>query len=171
LGISITILILAVLWAAFFLWPFMQRRLSGRNRDSIGDFSKRVSKLGHVGLPARRRPLPAIAPPRPVAFKAAGTRRPATTGLPMSPVAQKRRRDALAGFAVLALVTLVLALVVGGTLFWAVQLVADVMLVAFVVTLVLLARRAHERKAPVHFLPTTAPVQSSALVLRRTASS
>jgi lysylphosphatidylglycerol synthetase-like protein (DUF2156 family) len=169
LGISITILILAALWAAFFLWPFLQRRFSGRNRDSIGDFSKRVSKLGHVGLPTRRRPLPAIAPPRPVAFKAAGHR--PTAGLPMSPVAQKRRRDALFGFAALALVTLVLALVVGGTAVWAIQLIADAMLVAFVVALVLLAQRAFERKAKVHYLPQPATSQSSALVLRRTASS
>ena len=45
------------------------------------------------------------------------------------------------------------------------------MLVGFVVALVLLARRAHERKAQVHYLPPPAPAQSSALVLRRTASS
>jgi hypothetical protein len=169
LGISITILILAVLWAAFFLWPFLQRRFSGRNRDSIGDFSKRVHKLGGVSFPQRRRPLPAIHAPRPVAFRAAGPR--AAAGLPMSPVAQKRRRDALAGFTILALVTLLLALVVGGTVVWAIQLVADLLLVGFVVTLVLLARRAHERRAQVHFLPQRAPSQSSALVLRRTASS
>lgn len=170
MGISITILILAVLWAAFFLWPFLQRRLSGRNRDSIGDFSKRVSKLGHVGIPHRRRQLPVLANPRPVAFKAAGAPRP-TPGLPMSPVAQKRRRDALIGFVALALGTLVLAVVAGGMLLWTIQLVADVLLVAYVVALVLLARRAHERKAQVHYLPPPAPVQSSALVLRRTASS
>ena len=170
MGISITILILAALWAAFFLWPFLQRRLSGRNRDSIGDFSKRVSKLGGIGLPARRRPLPAIQAPRPVAFKAAGARRP-TTGLPMSPTAQKRRRDVLAGVTVLALATFVLAMVMGGTVFWAINIVADLLWVGYVVTLVLLARRAHERRANVHFLPAPASVQSSALVLRRTASS
>jgi hypothetical protein len=170
LGISITILILAVLWAAFFLWPWVARRVSGRSRDSIGDFSKRVSKLGHVGIPHRRRHLPVLANPRPVAFKAAGAPRP-TPGLPMSPVAQKRRRDALLGFAALALGSLVLAVVVGGVLFWTIQLVTDAMLVAFIVTLVLLARRAHERRAQVHFLPPPAPAQSSALVLRRTASS
>jgi hypothetical protein len=170
LGISITILILAALWAAFFLWPFLQRRLSGRSRDSIGDFSRRVSKLGHVGIPHRRRRLPVLASPRPVAFKAAGAPRP-TPGLPMSPVAQKRRRDALAGFSILALVTLVLAVVAGGMLLWTIQLLSDVLLVGFVVALVLLARRAHERKAAVHFLPAPTPVQSSALVLRRTASS
>jgi hypothetical protein len=170
LGISITILILAVLWAAFFLWPFLQRRLSGRNRDSIGDFSKRVSKLGGVGMPTRRRQMPVLASPRPVAFKAAGGPQP-TTGLPMSPTAQKRRRDALMVFAALALASLLGAVVVGGTVLWAVQLVTDVLLVGFVVALVLLARRAHERKAQVHYLPSRAPAQSSALVLRRTASS
>ena len=60
---------------------------------------------------------------------------------------------------------------VGGTILWAIQLITDVMLVGFVVTLVLLARRAHERRAKVHYLAPPAPVQSSALVLRRTASS
>lgn len=169
MGISITILILAALWAAFFLWPFMQRRLSGRNRDSISDFSKRVSKLGHVALPSRRRQLPVLVSPRPVAFKAAGVPRP-TPGLPMSAVAQKRRRDALMVFGVLALGSLVLAVAMGGMALWTLQLVTDVLLVGYVVALVLLARRAHERKAQVHFLPP-APVQSSALVLRRTASS
>jgi hypothetical protein len=171
LGIpSYTILILAALWAAFFLWPWVARRVSGSRRDSIGDFSKRVSRLGHVGLPTRRRQLPVLAAPRPVAFKAAGVPRP-TPGLPRSAVAQKRRRDALMFFAVLALGSLLLAVTLGGMAFWTLQLVTDVLLVGYVVTLVLLARRAHERKAQVHFLPAPAPVQSSALVLRRTASS
>jgi hypothetical protein len=170
LGISITILILAVLWAAFFLWPFVQRRLSGARRDSIGDFSKKVSTLGRVGVPARRRRAPGITAPRPVAFKAAGAPR-AAAGLPMSPVAQKRRRDALAALAVLALVSLVLAIAVGGTLVWAFQILTDLLLVGYVVALVSLARRAHERRAQVHYLPQPASPQSSALVLRRTASS
>jgi hypothetical protein len=170
LGISITILILAALWAAFFLWPFLQRRFSGRNRDSIGDFSKRVSKLGHVGIPSRRRQAPVLAGPRPVAFKAAGVPR-TTPGLPRSAAAQKRRRDALMGFVALALASLLLAIVLGGMVFWTIQLVTDLLLVGFVVALVLLARRAHERKAKVHYLPPRAPAQSSALVLRRTASS
>jgi hypothetical protein len=164
------ILILAVLWAAFFAWPFLQRRLSGTRRDSIGDFSKRVSTLGRLGAPSRPRRVAAITPPRPVAFKAVG-RTPQRRALPMSPAAQKRRRDVLAGFAALALVTLVLALVMGGTTVWAVQLLADLLLVGYVVALVQLARRAHERRAEVHYLPQRVPVQSSALVLRRTASS
>lgn len=165
------ILILAVLWAAFFAWPFLQRRLSGTRRDSIGDFSKRVSTLGRIGPPTRGRRAPVITAPRPVAFKAAG--RPAPrTGLPMSPAAQQRRRNVLAGVFALALVTLVLAVVMGGTTVWALQLVTDLLLVGYVVALVLLAQRAHERRAKVHYLPQRAPVQqSSALVLRRTASS
>jgi hypothetical protein len=170
LGISITILILAALWAAFFLWPFLQRRFSGRSRDSIGDFSKRVSKLGAVGIPARRRSLPAIQAPRPVAFKAAGMPSP-STGLPMSPVAQKRRRDALVCFAILAVGTLALAMLMGGMVMWTIQIVSDLLLAGFVAALVLLARRAHEHRAKVHYLPARVPVQSSALVLRRTASS
>ncbi|MGZ4676052.1 MAG: hypothetical protein ACXVJ7_13905 [Acidimicrobiia bacterium] len=166
------ILILAVLWAAFFLWPTLQRRMSGTSRNSIGDFSRRVTALGSLGggaRPSRSRITP-LAMPKPVAFKAAGAR-PATTGLPMSPVAQKRRRDALAVLAVAAFGSLLLALVIGGTLLWTVQLVADLLFVTFVVALVMIAKQARARRAPVHYLSAPSPTQSSALVLRRTGSS
>ncbi len=163
------ILILAVLWAAFFLWPFVQRRLSGGGRDSIGDFSKRITSLGHHGA-RRTRALTPLDVPRPIGFKAVGVK-PATTGLPMSATAQRRRRDALLVLAVATVGSLLLAVTVGGAIFWTLVVVTGLLLVAYVATLATLARRARGRKAQVHYLQPTTSSQSSALVLRRTASS
>ena len=162
------ILILVVLWAAFFLWPFVQRRLSGGGRDSIGDFSKRVSSLGHSGR-RRKAALTPLDVPRPVGFKAVGVK-PAPNGLPMSATAQRRRRDALVILAAATLGSVLLAVAMGGTILWALVGVTTLLLVAYVVALATLARRARERKAQVHFLAPR-PSSPSALVLRRTASS
>lgn len=171
-------LVLGVLWAAFFLWPMVQRRMSGTNRNSIGDFSRRVSALGGLsGRGSRRsRTLAPIHPPRPVAFKAAGPRATRVSqgsgaGLPVSAAARKRRRDALALFAVGAFGSLVLAVVVGGTVLWAIQVVLDLLLVGYVVALAMIAKQARVRRAQVHYLAPRNPARSSALVLRRTASS
>jgi hypothetical protein len=171
-------LVLGVLWAAFFLWPMVQRRMSGTNRNSIGDFSRRVSALGGIsGRGSKRsRGIAPIAAPRPVAFKAAGPRTTRvssgpSTGLPVSATARKRRRDALALFAIGAFGSLVLAIVVGGTVLWAIQILLDLLLIGYVVALVMIAKQARARRAQVHYLPPRNPAQSSALVLRRTASS
>lgn len=171
-------LVLGVLWAAFFLWPMVQRRMSGTNRNSIGDFSRRVSALGGIGGRGvgRSRTLTPIQTPRPVAFKAAGARvaragSGSSAGLPVSAAARKRRRDALALFAIGAFGSFVLALVVGGTVLWVVQIVLDLVLIGYVVALVMIARKARARRAQVHVLAPRNSAQSSALVLRRTASS
>lgn len=164
------ILILAVLWVAFFTYPLVQRRLSGGGRDSIGSFSKRVSAISRVGGHRSSRSLaplamPALAP-RPAAFGPAGGR---AEGLPMSPIAQKRRRDAfvILGGAVVA--TLLLAVVSASMVVWAVFAITVVLFGAYVMALVHIRRRAQESQAKVHFLPQ--PTHTPSLVLRRTASS
>lgn len=118
---------------------------------------------GHFpSRPSARSSMPNL-PRQPTAF---GAPAGATPGLPMSPVAQRRRRDALMVFAVAALGTLVLAVVVGSTLMWMVNLVATGLLVAYVGLLISIRRRADERRAKVHFLPGPS-VQPRALVLHR----
>jgi hypothetical protein len=165
-------LILGVLWAAFFLWPMIQRRLSGAGRNSIGEFSRRVSALGgsRGSRSTRSRGMTPLPVPRPVAFKAAGAR-VATPGLPTSVVARRRRRDALVLFAIGAFGSLLLAVVVGGGFLWTIQLLTDVLLVGYVVALAMIAKQARARRAPVHLLAPRSASQSSALVLRRTGSS
>ncbi len=186
------ILILVALWAAFFLWPLVQRRMTGgQRRDSIGSFTKKVTVLGRVGGhgPQAARPAsstfsPGLASPRPagralgapIGFKATGVGR---TGLPMSPNAQKRRRDALAILALAAVGSLLLAVVLSSLALWVVQILTDFLLVGYVALLIHLRRRADDQRAKVHFLSQPAvpsvlapsPRQSSALVLQRSLSS
>lgn len=165
------ILILAVLWAAFFLWPLVQRRIAGGGRNSIGSFTKRVGVVGRVGGHLPTRSLSPLSMPElpgpPAAFGAAAGK---AEGLPMSPIAQRRRRDALVMLGGAVLVTLLVAVVSGSMIAWAVQLLATVGFAAYIVALVHIRRRAEERRATVHFLPQPTH-HSSSLVLRRSASS
>lgn len=164
------ILILAVLWAAFFTWPLVQRRLSGTGRDSISAFSRRVNVVGRLGGHRSSRSLSPLSmsalPGPPVAFGAPVGK---LAGLPMSAVAQRRRRDALVMLGGAVLATLLLAAVGANPILWAVHLLTDVLFVAYVVALVHLRRRSEEQQAKVHFLPQ--PTHTPSLVLRRTASS
>lgn len=163
------ILILGVLWAAFFLWPLAQRRLEGGNRNSIGSFAK---GLGAVGSLRSRSLAPLPIPSTSARPLSAGTMEPSVRaeGLPMSPIAQRRRRDALLVIGGAVLATLLLAVVTGSMIAWAVQLFTDVAFAAYVVALVAIRRRAEERQAKVHFLPQPVHTPSS-LVLRRSVSS
>jgi hypothetical protein len=161
------ILILAVLWAAFFAWPLVQRRLSGSRRDPIGDFSKRVTSIGHVGG-STPRPLRSAAPRGAVGFSATPSLRSA--GLPMSPVAQRRRRDALAILGATVLGLLLLAVVSGSTLIWTVQIAADLLFVAYLATLVAMRKRTEQQRTQVQRLPQPDAPSSPALVLHRAGS-
>ena len=177
------LVVLAVLWGAFFLWPILSGRSSGRRADSIGDFSYRLGVIGKTGGHGRRRrsaqppaiPVampPAIPPARPLG--AAGA--PGPVGSPLGVVrssamsrAQRRRRDVLLLLGVAVLSSLLLAVFAGNPLFWLVQGVTDLMLAGYVVLLVRMKQTATERRAKVHYLP--APPSAPALVLRRSSAS
>jgi hypothetical protein len=171
------LLVLAALWGAFFLWPILSGRSSGRRADSIGDFTYRLGVIGKTGGHRRRRqpptaiPVampPSIPPSRPLG--AAGN--PGVTRI-SSPAtmtrSQRRRRDVLLVLGVAVLSTLLLAVVAGNPLFYLVQAFTDVMLVAYLALLVRMKQTAIERKAKVHYLPAPAPAPS--LVLRRSSVS
>ncbi len=175
------LVVLAVLWGAFFLWPMVQGRSSGRRADSIGDFSYRLGVIGKTGGHSRRRRSaqeqpaiavampPAIPPARPLG--AAGSPTPGVVGM-VRPAAmsrsQRRRRDVLLILGVGVLSSLLLAVVAGNPLFWVVQGLTDLLLVGYLVLLVRMKQTASERRAKVHYLPAAAPAPS--LVLRRSAS-
>lgn len=177
------LVVLALLWAAFFVWPLLSNRTSERRVDSIGDFTHKLGVIGKTGgHKLRRRPAPS---PIPVALprtRAVGpavprstmtvARHAAVAGLPRPggmTRAQRRRRDVLLVLGVGVLSSLLLAVIAGNTLFWFVQLFADAMLAAYVVLLVRMKRVAEERRAKVHYLPGPAP--APALVLRRSSAS
>jgi hypothetical protein len=175
------LVVLALLWGAFFLWPLLSGRRSGTRADSIGDFSYRLGVIGKTGGHRRRRPQPsqtpaiqvamppAIPPARPLHARGPVVRGP----LPVRPQAmsraQRRRRDVLLILGVGVLSSLLLAVVAGNPLFWLVQAFTDVMLVAYLALLVRMKNAALERRAKVHYLP--APQAAPALVLQRSRAS
>ncbi len=187
------LVVLAVLWAAFFLWPLVSgRSSSGRRSDSIGDFSYRLGVIGKTGGHNRRRrstppaiPVampPAIPPARPLhaAVPGANGQGPRgavpraaapVLGLPHPGMtrSQRRRRDVLLILGVGVLSTLLLAIVAGNPLFWLVQGLTDVLLAGYLLLLVRMKRTDSQRRAKVHYLP--GPASAPALVLRRSSVS
>ena len=171
------LIVLAALWGAFFLWPMLSGRSSGRRADSIGDFTYRLGVIGKTGGHRRRRQAPtaipvamppSIPPTRPLG--AAGSPGVARISSPKAMTrSQRRRRDVLAILGVAVLSTLLLAVVAGNPLFYLVQAFTDVMLVAYLALLVRMKQAANERQAKVHYLPAPAP--SPPLVLRRSSVS
>ncbi len=166
-----------MLWAAFFLWPLLQGRTSGRKADSIGDFTYRLGVIGKTNghQPRRRKPTSPIPVGVPPARALAAASRPGPR--PGAPVArpgamtraQRRRRDVLLALGVAVVVSLLLAVLGGTPMFWGVQLFTDALLAAYVVLLVRMQHLAQERRVKLRYLPQRPA--APALVLRRTASS
>jgi hypothetical protein len=176
------LVVLAVLWGAFFLWPILAGRSSGRRADSIGDFSYRLGVIGKTGghsLRRRRAPQPpaipvamppAIPPARPLgAAGTPGSPRVALARPAAMSRSQRRRRDVLLVLGVGVLSSLLLAVVAGNPLFWLVQGLTDVLLVAYLALLLRMKQVATERQTKVHYLPS--PPSAPALVLRRSSVS
>jgi hypothetical protein len=171
------LVVLAVLWAAFFLWPLLQGRTTGRKADSIGDFSYRLGVIGKTNghQPRRRRtasPIPVGVPP--ARALAAASRPGPRPGAPVRTAsgmtrAQRRRRDVLLALGVAVVASLLLAVLGGNPMFWGVQIFTDALLGAYVLLLVRMQQLAQERKVKLRYLP--ARQAAPALVLRRTASS
>jgi hypothetical protein len=82
---------------------------------------------------------------------------------------QRRRRDVLLVLAVGVLSSVLLAIVAGNPLFWLVQGLTDVLLVAYLALLLRMKQVASERQAKVHYLP--APPAAPQMVLRRSSAS
>jgi hypothetical protein len=175
------LVVLALLWGGFFLWPLISGRRSGTRADSIGDFSYRLGVIGKTGGHRRRRAAPpqppaiqvamppAIPPARPLGARGPVARGYAAVPQPAMTRAQRRRRDVLLLLGVGVLSSLLLAVVAGNPLFWLVQGFTDVLLVAYLALLVRMKNAALERRAKVHYLP--APQPARALVLQRSRAS
>ena len=144
------LVILAVLWAVVLVPPLLRSRTEARRSDSIGDFSYRLGVLSKTGGHA------SAAGSQPRGYARAGMSR-----------AQRRRRDVLIVLGGLAVLTLGVAAGTGSSMMWAVQLLADALLVVYVLALVRMKNVASERRAKVAYLPSRQPE----LVLRRTGSS
>ena len=158
------LLILAGIWAAVLVPPYVRARADGRPADSIGDFRRQLGVLqrtGPITVAAANRlrvgPYvpsggPAfVAPTPPVARRvsAADARRARTL---------KRRRDVL--FSLLAAMggTLLLGVLPPFRVLWMLHVVLDLAFAGYVAVLVRMRNAAAEREMKLHFLPGATPV-------------
>jgi hypothetical protein len=160
----LVLFILAVIWAAVLLPPYLQNRSESRPADSISSFQRQLSVLERRAGTSTAGPVPnrasAVAPARTSLVAPARMSRAA---------ARKRRRDVLFTLLAAAVLTFPLAVIMGGPV-WGLQLLCDLMLVGFVVLLVQSQQRM-DRETKVSYLPgRQARAPEPALALRRSGS-
>lgn len=168
----VVLLILAVVWGVFLIPQVLRARADRGPADSIGAFRNQLSVLDRtagspggsgVGVPslsARRAAMhsaPTMGLGAPVAAYGVGYRRPSQTEL------QRRRQNVFMGLLGAVVVTLALGLVFRP--FFALNLVVDLALVAYVALLARARSLAVEREMKVRYLrpgpslAATAPMQ------------
>lgn len=174
----LVLVILAVIWAAVLLPPYLQNRSESRPADSISTFRNQLSVL------ERRATMVAPSGPSGASGRALGApvraARPAADLRARSPQldrarlaraeAKRRRRDILVTLLAAAGLTLVLSFALPTVVF--LHLLIDVLLVAYVGLLLRQKRIAEEKAMKVRYLaparrPVVAPAAQPQLALRR----
>jgi hypothetical protein len=161
----LVLFILAVIWAAVLLPPYLQNRSESRPADSISSFQHQLSVLERRANPGapRSRPLPR---PR---YTGVGSYAPVSMRVSRTEI-KKRRRDVLFTIAGAAGLTLLMAIALGGMV-WGLQLVCDLLLLGYVYLLASANQRAIERTAKVRPMPVRRQaVRQPELLLRRSGS-
>jgi hypothetical protein len=189
--------VLALAWIVVLVPPVLRARNDSKVRgDSIGDFQNRLGVLGHsqsarrratrarnlaanpVGAPGRRAarvpghaiaPLPLRAPRPSVARPLTGPVEPLRTRA--AERSARRRREVVTVLFSATILSAAVAVALGGTLWWGLQIVTDLAFVAFVVGMVWFRSVAADRMRTVRYLPPVRPRAVPAYALRRTASS
>jgi hypothetical protein len=161
----VVLLALAALWAVVLVPPLLRSRMTNtRSADSIGEFNYKLGVLSRTGGGSS---IPqALARPAVRTSPAPATR--VRYGPRAAERAAKRRADVLRTLVIAVALTMALAYFTGSSLFWGVQVVADLCLGAFL-GLWAWTRSVHaDRLEKVSYLPQR---RSHELALRRTASS
>ncbi|HTW21947.1 MAG TPA: hypothetical protein VME70_17265, partial [Mycobacteriales bacterium] len=151
----IILLGLVVMWAVVLIPMWLRRHDETEESRSVERFTSAMHTLSrrepadrrYVVMPHRSHSLDvhvsgASASARRGRLAAAFARRAARRARRAPLTAAHRRRRTLLGLVVLAVVTLLAAVLVGGTAIWALQILADVLVAGFLANLVLRARRA-----------------------------
>lgn len=163
-SVTVVLFLLAAVWVAFLLPPYLRRR-SERRTDSISSFRLHLSTLARTA-PGAGPAISLVAPPR-------GFPVPSGRSIVAMPVGRaqvrRRRRDLLCALVGVAGFTLVVAVVFGGFAIVA-QLATDVILVGYVSMLVRIRKSVAERALKVRYLPAPGLAPEPALLLGRSAS-
>ena len=159
---TVVLLVLAGIWAAVIAVPLVRAKSEGKLGDSIGSFRRHLSVLERAApltvAPANRLRIPsATAGIRPIRPMGAAMARP-TVSRGRRRMAQKRRRDVFVALVVAMAGSALLAMIPGLSIMWTINIVIDVMFVAYVLLLVRMRSVAAEREMKLTFLPGALPV-------------
>lgn len=138
------ILVLGILWVAVLVPPILRARGQQNHSDSVGDFNYKLNTLGRANGSHRMRPSRTSSQSPIFAPMDAG---PATMS-----AAQKRRRDVLVVLLGVVAATFFLAVLTRSTMFFALQILADIALGGYVYLLIQHKQRAQEQRSKVRFL-------------------
>jgi hypothetical protein len=172
----LVLVILALIWAAVLVPPYLQNRRETRPGDSIATFRTQLSVLERTTPGGRSSSLSRLdvgryEAPRYVAPNA--RRRPATPSQAAMrrAEARRRRRDVFLTLLGAVGVTFVLALAMGSSLVWMVQLAVDVLFVGYVGMLISIQQQSVQTEQKVRYLqPTPGRAAEPQLLLRRSGS-
>jgi hypothetical protein len=172
----VVLLILAIVWAAVLVPPWLRNRADARPADSITAFRHRLRVLERTGPPGSvqrtgfassfRSPTGPVAP-------AAYRHRPADPTPAYSAHSarvrtQRRRRDIFVGMLAAMGTSLVLGFIPALRILWVVHLLVDGLFVSYMALLVHVRNQAAEKEMKVHFLPGRS-ADPAPLLLRRSA--
>jgi hypothetical protein len=178
----VVLLVLAALWAVVLLPPLLKSRATRlQSSDSIGDFNYKLDVLSRTNGSTTRRPRRSsersVSMSRPLPLpqygapygSARGARRPVGSSSASSTArAAKRRGDVLRILAITVVGTMALAYFTGSTAMWAVQVLADIALVAFLGLWAWARNVQADHARTVRYMPQR---RTPEFALRRTASS
>lgn len=172
--------ILAAIWAAVLLPPYLQNRRETRPGDSIAMFRTQLSVLERTTPGGSRSALARLdvgryEPPRyvpPAARRAATTHRSPSQAAMRRAEVRRRRRDVFLTLLGAVAVTFLLAIVFGGTV-WAVHLIVDLAFLGYVGMLVSIQQQSMDREDKVRYIDLDGPRRTAPepqLLLRRSGS-
>jgi hypothetical protein len=178
---TLVLVILGGIWAAVIIVPLVRARTEGGLGDSIGTFRRHLSVLeraapisvspaNRLRLPVSQSAIPPYRPPtgpsraRQTSLAGAPGRRPGSTAVSTAAIqrrrqAQRRRRDVLVALLAGIAGSLLLGMIHGLRVMLAVNIVLDLLFVAYIALLIRMRNLAAEREMKVTYLPRSAPVR------------
>ena len=171
----LVLIILAAIWAAVLLPPYLQNRRETRPGDSIATFRSQLSVLERTTPGSRssslshldvgRYDIPRYVPPA-----ARRSSRPAPSQVAMRRAeVRRRRRDVFLTLLGAVGVTFLLAVLLGGSV-WMLHLAVDAMFLGYIGLLVSIQQQSADRSDKVRYLDLDAPRRTAPdpqLLLRR----
>ncbi|MCU1499754.1 MAG: hypothetical protein JWM47_3707 [Acidimicrobiales bacterium] len=154
----LVLVILAVVWAAVLIPPFLRNRRDGRPDNSVVSFRAQLSTLERATPGTSLRTLPS------------GGYAPVLPRLGTRVDVRRRRRDVLVGLLGATVFTLLLAVAVGGAMLTLLFLASAGALGTYVYALRQIKVRSAERVVKVRPLRVSRPMHAPVLAMRRTAT-